>query len=125
MLIKRNSRLPGKLKGLFSAWRMDRLVPIRFFEFLTNMANLSKWISVHKKQCENDFYTKKFDYPKREKLYEEVITNNNLDTDIDYFEFGVSKGRSFKWWINRIKDPNARFYGFDTFSRLPRSVGSL
>lgn len=102
---------------------MDRLIPIRFLEFLANMGNLSKWISTNKKHCKNDFYTSKFDYPKREKLYEEVINDNNLDTNIDYFEFGVSKGNSFRWWLNRIKNPNARFYGFDTFSGLPEDWG--
>ncbi|MFO7658827.1 MAG: hypothetical protein R6W78_17340 [Bacteroidales bacterium] len=122
-LIKRGSRLPGKIKGLFFVCRMDRLVPVKLFNFLAHIADLSKWISKNKKTCENDFYTKSFDYNKRESLYEQVITGCNLDTNIDYIEFGVSKGLSFKWWINRIKDVNARFYGFDTFSGLPESWG--
>jgi hypothetical protein len=65
----------------------------------------------------------RFNYENRELLYEQVITEYKLDTNIDYLEFGVSKGVSFRWWINRIKDPNAHFYGFDTFTGLPEDWG--
>ncbi len=122
-IIKRGSRLPGKLKGLFFVCRMDRLVPIKACNFLAHIAALSKWISINKKKCKNDFYTRNFIYKNREVLYEQVINEFNLNTNIDYLEFGVSKGDSFRWWINRINDADARFYGFDTFSGLPEAWG--
>jgi O-methyltransferase len=122
-LKNRMIRLPGKIKGLFFVTRMDRLTPIYLFHFLVNLAELSKWISKYKKDCPNDFYTREFNYSKRESLYEQVITNFKLDTNIDYLEFGVSKGASFRWWVNRIKNEEARFYGFDTFSGLPEDWG--
>ena len=120
---KKTMRIPGKLKGLFFVFRMDRFVPIYLFDFLAHMADLSRWISKHKESCKNDFYTRTFNYNKRESLYEQVITDLNLDTNIDYLEFGVSKGNSFRWWINRIKNIDARFYGFDTFTGLPEDWG--
>jgi hypothetical protein len=84
---------------------------------------LSKWIS-RNKNCEYcDFYKYKFDYSQRKNLYDYVITSQNLDTAIDYFEFGVAKGVSFRWWVDRIKDKDARFYGFDTFTGLPEDWG--
>ncbi len=116
-------RIPGKLKGLFFVCRIDRLVPIQLFDFIAHIAGLSKWISEHKHSCKNDFYTQTFNYKKRESLYEQVINTCNLDTNIDYLEFGVSKGVSFKWWVNRIKNSDARFYGFDTFTGLPEAWG--
>lgn len=116
-------RIPGKLKGLFFVCRLDRLVPSHLLNLMAHMVELSKWISKHKKNCKNDFYTKTFNYKKRESLYEQVITDYDLDTNIDYLEFGVSKGYSFKWWINRIKNINAKFYGFDTFTGLPEPWG--
>jgi len=122
-LLKNESRLPAKIKGLFFVCRLDRVVPINFFAFLSYIAKLSKWISENRKKCKNDFYTRTFNYKRRESLYEQIITDCNLDTNIDYLEFGVSKGTSFKWWINRIKNPDARFYGFDTFTGLPEVWG--
>lgn len=85
------------------------------------MAELSKWIAKHKKSCKNDFYTPSFNYQKRESLYEQIITKHELNTNIDYLEFGVSKGVSFRWWIDRIDNSKAQFYGFDTFSGLPEA----
>ena len=120
---KRMIRIPGKLKALFFVCRLDRLVPAHLLNFTAHMAELSKWISKQKKTCKNDFYTRTFDYKRRESLYEQVITDCNLDINIDYLEFGVSKGDSFKWWINRIKNSDARFYGFDTFTGLPEAWG--
>jgi len=122
-LRKKMVRMPGKLKGLFIVSRMDRLIPVYLFHFLANLAELSIWISKHKNDCQNDFYTSKFNSAKRETLYEQVIGTNKLDTCINYIEFGVSKGVSFRWWVNRIKHVDARFYGFDTFSGLPEAWG--
>jgi len=121
--LKKESRLPAKIKGVFFVCRLDRVVPTKFFNFLAHIAELSKWISKNRKKCKNDFYSRTFNYEKRESLYEQVITDCNLDTNIDYLEFGVSKGASFKWWVNRIKNPDARFYGFDTFTGLPEAWG--
>lgn len=120
---KKKNRIRGKLKGLFFLIRGDRIVPSNIFLFLAHFAELSKWISKYKKACPNDFYSGKFDYSKRELLFEQVISTCKLDTGIDYMEFGVAGGNSFKWWVNRIKDRDARFYGFDTFTGLPEAWG--
>jgi len=123
IFIKRMSRIPFRVKGLFFVCRLDRLVPIKAFNFLAHIASLSKWIAINKKNCPNDFYTSTFDFNKRESLYEQVIQDFKLDTNIDYLEFGVSKGHSFKWWVERIKNADAKFYGFDTFTGLPEAWG--
>jgi O-methyltransferase len=116
-------RLKRRLKGIFFLLRVDRIIPGRIFHFLANIADLSKWISLNKK-CEfNDFFTFGFNYSKREVLYEYIIKSQKLETAIDYLEFGVSKGNSFRWWINRLKNENNSFYGFDTFSGLPEAWG--
>jgi len=42
---------------------------------------------------------------------------------MDYFEFGVSKGVSFRWWNAQHTHRDSRFYGFDTFTGLPEDWG--
>src|SRR5262249_23046337 len=67
---------------------------------------------------------RKWDYSRREKLYEAVIRQEKVDTlPIDYFEFGVSSGYSFNWWLAHNNNPESKFHGFDTFEGLPENFG--
>jgi O-methyltransferase len=53
-------------------------------------------------------------------LYETVIRKEGLDqAPITYLEFGVYRGASLCWWLSRVRDPDSRFVGFDTFTGLP------
>ena len=113
----------GKLKSLFFALRLHYLIPSNIFAFLGYLSEISKFIQTHKNIGFSDFYSNRFNYKKRELLFEHVIKEEHLDTEIDYLEFGVSTGNSFKWWTNKIKNKDARFYGFDTFSGLPEDWG--
>lgn len=36
-----------------------------------------------------------------------------------YLEFGVFEGRSMRWWSDNLRQPGARFVGFDSFEGLP------
>lgn len=116
-------RFRSRFKGFFFVMRMHYFFPSKIWHFFAHMSDLSRWIHTHKKDSYNDFYTYKFDYPKREKLYNYVIDKEKIETHIDYLEFGVSKGYSFRWWMDKIKDSDSRFYGFDTFSGLPEDWG--
>jgi len=89
------------------------------------MGELSNWINKHKNIGFTDFYSAKFDYSKRYNLYSHIINNYLLNNSIDYLEFGVSKGVSFRWWAENVNDKNSRFFGFDTFTGLPEDWGSF
>ena len=52
---KKMIRIPGKLKGLFFVCRMDKLVPIHLLNFIAHIADLSNWISKHKKNFNKKF----------------------------------------------------------------------
>lgn len=107
-------------------WGLHRLFEpfTGFMENLTHMSKLSKWRKQAKVNGYNDWYQRKWDYNRREKLYEEVISQEQMGSlPIDYFEFGVCGGYSFKWWLAHNSNPESRFYGFDTFEGLPEDFG--
>lgn len=118
-------RLRGKLKGFFFLSKLHYIVNpfANLLHLLVYISRISKWISEHKNVEYNDFYTFKFNYSNRINLYQFVYDKENLN-EFDYLEFGVATGNSMKWWINKNKNPNTRFYGFDTFTGLPESWGS-
>lgn len=86
---------------------------------LAYLTKLSEWRKKHNRHTINDFYSSKWDYAKRYVLYEKTFERELLSGPINYLEFGVAKGFSFKWWLERNKHPDSRFYGFDTFVGLP------
>jgi hypothetical protein len=101
-----------KMHGLFGP----------FENFMINMGNLSRlsrWRKQHSDLKFNDFYLKKWDYMKRFALYEFMLKEENLGQAVNYLEYGVAAGRSFKWWVENNKHADSRFYGFDTFTGLP------
>ena len=93
-----------------------------FFLQLAWLSKLSKWAHQNRKVKNNDFYSK-WDYKKRFKLYEQVITEQNLHAAVNYLEFGVADGESFDWWMTQNTNPDSAFYGFDTFTGLPEDFG--
>jgi O-methyltransferase len=93
--------------------------------FVSNLMSLGKWIAEHRHEAGlNDFFAPRREYSKRFKLYEYVQSVYNLKEEpINYLEFGVCGGYSFKWWVEGNIHPESRFYGFDTFEGLPEKWG--
>lgn len=95
-------------------------------QWISNVIRLSKWISKNSVTGLNDFYSPGRDYAKRYQLYEDVVRQLDLtSSQIDYIELGVSKGLSFRWWLEHNNNVDSRFYGFDTFEGLPERWGSF
>jgi hypothetical protein len=86
------------------------------------MNKLSKWVNDHKKVAFNDFPSQ-WDYEKRYDLYNYIFEKENLNSGINYLEFGVASGQSFNWWMTKNENDESRFYGFDTFTGLPEDFG--
>jgi hypothetical protein len=88
------------------------------------MSKLSEWRSKTKVNGYNDWYQTNWDYNRRTQLYEAISQQGNLHSDpIDYFEFGVCGGYSFKWWLQKNTNQQSHFFGFDTFEGLPEKFG--
>jgi O-methyltransferase len=85
-----------------------------YVDYILQFIKYSNWIKKNKHQLIANF-------SERNDLYiflnKEIIKNKS----IDYLEFGVADGFSFKKWLNLNKNPNSRFYGFDTFKGLPEN----
>ena len=121
--MKRKIRIIRKLKYYFFKFGIHKIIPKKILIFLGQLSTLSEWISNKKDLKFTNFPSKKFIYNRRYDLYRFIIENEISNNEIDYFEFGVSKGDSFSWWVNNINHKNSRFYGFDTFTGLPEDWG--
>jgi O-methyltransferase len=101
----------------------------RVFGFLSGfflnafyLTKLSKFIYQNKKIAINDFPSK-WSYYKRYPLYKKVMENEVGNSTINYLEFGVASGQSFKWFLEQNKNAESSFHGFDTFDGLPEDYG--
>lgn len=107
-------------------WRLHRVAQpfAGVLQNLVSMSNLSAWRKLHPVKGYNDFYQPRWDYSRRYNLYEAVGQQHHLfESPIDYLEFGVSGGSSFRWWLSQNVQADSRFYGFDTFEGLPEKFG--
>ena len=87
------------------------------------LTKFSSWAYQNRKVAYNDFPSK-WDYMKRNNMYQWVIDTEGLSSEtINYIEFGVAWGDSFKWWLKQNKNAESKFYGFDTFDGLPEDWG--
>lgn len=87
------------------------------------LTKFSKWISKNQKIAYNDFPSK-WNYTKRYPMYKWVLEKENLvETPINYIEFGVAEGESFRWFVNQNVSLDSKFHGFDTFTGLPEDFG--
>ena len=116
-----------KIKALFIRFRLHFFIK-PFEGLLSNLVYLSRlsyWVKNQDEISFNDFYNKKVEYSDRFKLHDYVIKTELQEDSFDYLEFGVAEGTAIKWWVEKIKDDNCRFYGFDVFTGLPEDFGVM
>lgn len=58
-------------------------------------------------------------FENRAQMYEFIQKSCVGDLPIDYLEFGVFRGESLRIWLNLNRNPESRFFGFDSFEGLP------
>ena len=106
---------------IFLGWLRHPLLTI------SNTLSMTRWIAQqNKKDILNDFYSPRRNYDKRLQLFDHICDKFNLPAQpIDYLEFGVASGHSFRWWISKCTHTDSKFYGFDTFEGLPENWGAF
>ncbi len=114
-------------KRAYASLRVDRLVlPLNpVIMRVALQAELVRWIREHRDLEFHDRDSPGHAYEKRYGLYEHLLRHHDLDGPIDYLEFGVGKGHSFRWWREHNRHRDSRLFGFDTFTGLPESFGSM
>ena len=121
--MRRKITLIRKFKYYFFKFGIHKILPGYSFNFLGHLSQLSRWIANNNDIAFTSFPNKNFDYTNRKLLHQYLLENEIGDEPIDYLEFGVAQGKSFRWWIANSKHPDSRFYGFDTFTGLPEDWG--
>jgi hypothetical protein len=116
------SKFKTNTKNLLLKARIHKVFPflIRPALLISNTLKLSKWINEHV----NDKNKKAINFSHREAHYEHIYNSEIHNDEICYLEFGVYKGDSIKWWINKNSNVDSTFYGFDTFEGLPEKWGN-
>lgn len=116
-----------KIKGLSIKFGINRVVK-PFETTLLNLVYLSKlsaWEREHNNIKFDDFYNDNVKYEDRFKLHDYIFDSEGLNGAVDFYEFGVADGTSFKYWVNKNKHIDSRFIGFDTFTGLPEDFGIM
>lgn len=60
-------------------------------------------------------------FENRLRFYDHLQEAVLADEPMDYLEMGVYKGESLSYWSEIHKNPESRFWGFDSFEGLPES----
>lgn len=90
---------------------------------LLYLSRFSSWAAKHRKIAYNDFPCR-WDYQKRYPFYQWVLEKEGLLSEpVNYLEFGVADGFSFRWFLEKLNHPQSSFRGFDTFTGLPEDFG--
>lgn len=100
-------KLRTKFKQILSKLVLDN-TQIRYLIYL---ARFEKW----RKSRTESFPL----FDDRYKLYEYLNEKVIGHEPINYLEFGVSKGESLIYWTDINKNPQSKFWGFDSFMGLP------
>jgi hypothetical protein len=110
-----------KTKALFLKLKLHKIFGFLngFMLNLSYLNEFSRWRASQPKIEFDDFYNTKFGSNKRFELFKHIFDKYDLSGQIDYLEFGVAYGRTFKWWTENNLNSESRFHGFDTFEGLP------
>jgi hypothetical protein len=118
-------RLARLLKAAFFRAQLDRVFHVLSGPMLklVYLARLSRWIRLHRPLPYGGGPGGAVTPARRFAFYGHLLESQGLSGAIDYLEFGVAEGASFRWWVEHNTHPDSRFYGFDTFTGLPEDFG--
>ena len=120
--VKRAFQIPQRFRPAVSAVLSNTLGHVNLQRPAGGLTSIAYWVQFSR-WCRTHPVPSRVEGKRgkdRSWLHEAVIRSEGLDlTPITYLEFGVYRGASLTWWLNRITHPESRFVGFDTFTGLP------
>lgn len=78
---------------------------------LVNHLKLGRWMRDHGFHFDRTL-------PDRWDVFD-VVASRVQDKRVLYLEFGVFRGRTTRYWSAKLRNPDARLHGFDSFEGLP------
>ena len=100
----------GRLKSKVIIAKLGR--DSRRLDTVVSLPKLETWRKQHVPAGTPEFAV-------REEMYDHVHGQFEPREPITYLEFGVFQGNSMRHWTELDKNPDSRFYGFDSFEGLP------
>ena len=92
----------------------------RVLEIFAQYSHFSTWVRKTNPEIWDTKNINRNNQIRRFQYYDRLAKIENLEKEqLYYLEFGVAKGVSFKYWIQKNKNENSKIFGFDTFTGLP------
>ena len=84
-------------------------------EALVSYLRLGKWLAEHGYN---------FSHPLRDRwAVFDSVASRVQDKKVLYLEFGVYKGDATRYWSRKLRHPETKLHGFDSFEGLPKDWG--
>jgi O-methyltransferase len=120
--VKRAFQIPQRFRPMVSTVLSNTLGHMNLQRPASGLTSIASWVQFSR-WCRTHPFPLPVDRKNgkdRGSLHDAVVQKERLDVSpISYLEFGVYRGASLTWWVNRISHPDSRFVGFDTFTGLP------
>jgi macrocin-O-methyltransferase TylF-like protien len=102
----------------YLVWKLGTRMPkagLYQLQGILNFLRLGRWMRDH------GFH---FDRLVRDRweVFDAVISRVQ-DKRVLYLEFGVFRGRTIRYWSTKLRNPDTRLHGFDSFEGLPEAWG--
>ncbi len=89
------------------------------FDTLRMIKGFSKYLEVGYVMRQMGYRLNRVDWKSRREQVWDVVLSEVADRKVLFLEFGVFEGATTRYWAERLKHPESRLHGFDSFEGLP------